>query len=79
MIANEKVLICNTLTRFSFAGSFAEMQTSASVTNAFCLQFSLHVQLVLQTLCKGNIFQYQAHANSFVCRFVCRNLKLTEG
>lgn len=59
MIANEKVLTFNALNRFSFAGSFAEMQTSASGTNAFCLQPSLQSQKFLQSVCKENRPKYQ--------------------
>ena len=59
MIANEKALTFNTLNRFSFAGSFAEMQTSANGTNAFCLQPSLQLQTFLQAVCKANRTKYQ--------------------
>lgn len=46
-------------TIMSFAGSFAEMHTSASGANAFCLQIPLQVQVVSRTLCKENIPEYQ--------------------
>jgi hypothetical protein len=53
MIANEKVLICNTLNRFSFAGSFAEIQTSASGTNAFICGFLCRFSCLCKHIAKN--------------------------
>jgi len=76
IVANELILIYTTLTWFSFAGSFAEMRTSASGTNAFCLHFSLQERNILQTLCKEKAPKLQLLVkNSFANPFA-ENLNL---
>jgi hypothetical protein len=49
----------NTTIPFYNRFSFAFLQTSASGTNAFCLQPSLQLQMVLQSGCKENMPRYQ--------------------
>lgn len=49
----------NYIYKIPFAGSFAEMRTSASGTNAFCLHSSLQEKNILQTLCKEIALKYQ--------------------
>ena len=60
------------------AEPLAQTQICTNCASGSCLQPSLQLHTGLQAVCKGNISQYQAHANSFVCSFVCRNLKLTK-
>jgi len=74
MIAKNSVLIINNLSNFSLQVSLQKQLLNFSLQRTSRLQPSLQ----LQAVCKRNISQYQAHANSFVCRFVCSNLKLTE-
>jgi hypothetical protein len=42
-----------------FANPFAEMRTSASGTNTFCLHSSLQEKNILQTLCKETAPNFQ--------------------
>jgi hypothetical protein len=74
--ANELILIYNTLTWFSFAGSFAEVQTSASGTNAFCLHFSLQVKSILQTFCKETAPNFQSLIKISFANPLAENLNL---
>jgi len=49
----------NHIFQIPFAGTFAEMQTSASGANGFYLHFSLQLQPITQTDCKEKIINYQ--------------------
>ena len=72
--AKNSVLIINNLPNLSLQVSLQKQLLNFSLQRTSRLQPSLQ----LQAVCKGNRAQYKAYANSFVCSFVCRNLKLTK-